>query len=146
MNSARYGAGDEGVEMQVLGQNNQDEQKESKAKASPLDMNQEFRESMVTNLNKQKMSPRDNEQRLQDANQAASKGGMKSSKNKKTIYFLFFVVLTMNLLINFDHGVMPAGSVQLKEDLNLSNTEYGWLGSVVFIGLTLGKYKIYNTF
>ena len=139
MNSARYGAGDEGVEMQVLGQNNQDEQKESKTKASPLDMNQEFRESIVTNLNKQKMSPRDNEQRLQDVNQAASKGGMKSARNKKTIYFLFFVVLTMNLLINFDHGVMPAGSVQLKEDLNLSNTEYGWLGSVVFIGLTLGK-------
>ena len=146
MNSARYGAGDEGVEMQVLGQNNQDELKESKTKASPLDMNQEFSESMVTNLNKQKMSPRDNEQRLQDVHQAASKDGMKSARNKKTIYFLFFVVLTMNLLINFDHGVMPAGSVQLKEDLNLSNTEYGWLGSVVFIGLTLGKYKIYHTF
>ena len=45
----------------------------------------------------------------------------------------------MNMLINFDHGVMPAGAVAMKADLQLSNTEYGWLGSVVFIGLTLGS-------
>ena len=58
------------------------------------------------------------------------------------VYVLFFVILTMNLLINFDHGVMPAGAVQMKKDLNLTNAEYGWLGSVVFIGLTLGKYTL----
>ena len=52
---------------------------------------------------------------------------------------MFGVVMTMNLLINFDHGVMPAGSLAMKEDLGLSNTEFGWLGSVVFIGLTVGK-------
>ena len=45
----------------------------------------------------------------------------------------------MNLLINFDHGVMPAGAVEMKKDLNLNNIEYGWLGSVVFIGLTIGS-------
>lgn len=45
----------------------------------------------------------------------------------------------MNMLINFDHGVMPAAAIEMKRDLNLSNTEYGMLGSVVFIGLTLGK-------
>lgn len=45
----------------------------------------------------------------------------------------------MNLLINFDHGVFPAGALEMKKDLNLTNGEYGWLGSVVFIGLTLGK-------
>ena len=112
-------------------------------------MNQEFRESMVGNL---KVSPRENEASRQmmagaEHNQSGLMGmspkaqrSVKFSKNKKTIYFLFFVVLTMNLLINFDHGVMPAGSVQLKEDLGLNNAEYGWLGSVVFIGLTLGKY------
>ena len=49
------------------------------------------------------------------------------------------VVLLMNMLINFDHGVMPAAAIEMKRDLNLSNTEYGMLGSVVFIGLTLGK-------
>lgn len=56
---------------------------------------------------------------------------------------MFGVVMTMNLLINFDHGVMPAGSLAMKEDLGLSNTEFGWLGSVVFIGLTVGKLANY---
>ena len=37
--------------------------------------------------------------------------------NKKVVYFLFFVILLMNLLINFDHGVMPAGAVAMKADL-----------------------------
>ena len=45
----------------------------------------------------------------------------------------------MNLLINFDHGVMPAGAPAMQADLQLNNTEYGWLGSVVFIGLTIGS-------
>ena len=60
-------------------------------------------------------------------------------RNKGYIYFMFGVVLTMNLLINFDHGVMPAGSIAMKQDLGLTNAEFGWLGSVVFIGLTIGK-------
>ena len=62
-----------------------------------------------------------------------------STMSKKVIYFLFFVILLMNLLINFDHGVMPAGAPSMQADLQLNNTEYGWLGSVVFIGLTLGS-------
>lgn len=45
----------------------------------------------------------------------------------------------MNLLINFDHGVMPAGAPSMQAELGLNNSEYGWLGSVVFIGLTLGS-------
>ena len=53
--------------------------------------------------------------------------------------FLFFLVLFMNVLINVDHGVMPAGSIVIKNDLGVNNTEYGLLGSVVFMGLTVGS-------
>ena len=66
-------------------------------------------------------------------------GQSKNRMSKGYTYFLFLVILLMNMLINFDHGVMPAAAVAMKEDLVLNNTEYGWLGSVVFIGLTLGK-------
>mmetsp|Transcript_31416 Transcript_31416/g.39001 ORF Transcript_31416/g.39001 Transcript_31416/m.39001 type:complete len:148 (+) Transcript_31416:257-700(+) len=52
---------------------------------------------------------------------------------------LFFVVLFLNLLINFDHGVMPAGALKMQEDLELNNMQFGWLGSIVFFGLTLGS-------
>ena len=45
----------------------------------------------------------------------------------------------MNVLINVDHGVFPAGSIAIKEALGINNTEYGLLGSVVFFGLTIGS-------
>ena len=55
------------------------------------------------------------------------------------VNFLFFLVLFMNTLINVDHGVMPAGSIVIKDALGINNTEYGLLGSIVFFGLTLGS-------
>jgi hypothetical protein len=45
----------------------------------------------------------------------------------------------MQLLVNIDHGVIPAGAIRIKDDLKLNNTQYGSLGSVVFAGLTFGK-------
>lgn len=45
----------------------------------------------------------------------------------------------MNLIINIDHGVMPAGAIVIRQDLGESNTEYGLLGSIVFLGLVLGS-------
>jgi hypothetical protein len=47
--------------------------------------------------------------------------------------------MTLNLLNNTDHGVLPAGSIVIKEDLGLDNLQYGMIGSAVFAGLTIGK-------
>ena len=63
------------------------------------------------------------------------------------IKFSFAVLLFLNLIINIDHGVMPAGAITIKEYLKISNTEYGLLGSIVFFGLVLGSLAatfIYN--
>ena len=71
--------------------------------------------------------------------------------NETVVNMLFVVVLFMNVLINIDHGVMPAGSIVIKDDLDINNTEYGLLGSIVFIGLTIGSiaatylFQNYNT-
>ena len=51
----------------------------------------------------------------------------------------FAVVFFANLVINIDHGVMPAGAIVIKQDLGESNTEYGLLGSIVFAGLVVGS-------
>ena len=51
----------------------------------------------------------------------------------------FCLIFFMNLIINIDHGVMPAGAIIIKEYLGVSNTEYGLLGSIVFAGLVLGS-------
>lgn len=58
--------------------------------------------------------------------------------NVKSIYFIIFCC---NLLINVDHGTIPAATVKLKTDLGIDNVALGFLGSLVFMGLTLGKHS-----
>jgi hypothetical protein len=41
-------------------------------------------------------------------------------------------------MINFDHGIIPAATTALKEDLKISNVNLGLLGSLVYLGLVLG--------
>lgn len=60
----------------------------------------------------------------------------------------FAIIFFLNLIINIDHGVMPAGAITIKGYLDVSNTEYGLLGSIVFFGLVLGSLAasfVYNT-
>jgi len=59
---------------------------------------------------------------------------------------LFFVVLFLNLLINFDHGVMPAGALKMQEDLELNNMQFGWLGSIVCVSGSLSASFVYQRF
>ena len=51
------------------------------------------------------------------------------------IYFLFFA----NLFFNIDMGILPAGSIKIKKELKLNNSQYGVLGSVVYFGQVLGS-------
>ena len=38
------------------------------------------------------------------------------------LYALYTVLFFMNLFANCDHGILPAGSVGIKEDLALDNS------------------------
>lgn len=42
-------------------------------------------------------------------------------------------------MVNVDHGIMPAATTELKEDLELNEIQLGILGSLVYLGLVLGK-------
>lgn len=55
------------------------------------------------------------------------------------LIFVFMVIFLINTLINIDHGVIPAATTRIKEDLEIENSQLGLLGSVVYFGLTLGK-------
>ena len=52
-----------------------------------------------------------------------------------TYAFLFYI----NMSLNFDHGAMPAATKALEIGLDLTATQLGWLGSLVFIGLFFGS-------
>ena len=55
------------------------------------------------------------------------------------IYITFLYLIVANVWINFDHGVLPASAIQIQRDLDMSNKAFGGLGSIVFIGLTVGS-------
>lgn len=97
-------------------------------------MNQEFNESAMISS-----SQRNETENVPITTTEEIKPKDEPERNNCRIYMLFFVVLFLNLLINFDHGVMPAAAIRMQEDLDLNNMQFGWLGSIVFIGLTLGK-------
>jgi hypothetical protein len=59
-----------------------------------------------------------------------SRGGIK---------FLFGVIFITNLLINVDHGILPACTGELRNDLGFSTINIGILGSLVYLGLVLGN-------
>jgi hypothetical protein len=46
------------------------------------------------------------------------------------VYLQFF----SNFFLNIDMGILPAGSTVIKEEMQLQNTEFGALGSVVYFG------------
>jgi len=43
-----------------------------------------------------------------------------------------------NLFVNIDMGILPAGSLKIKAELDIENTRFGFLGSVVYFGQTIG--------
>lgn len=43
-------------------------------------------------------------------------------------------------MINVDHGILPACTQEVKDDLGLDNANLGLLGSLVYLGLVIGKY------
>ena len=59
-----------------------------------------------------------------------------SKSRRKLIFILIFLV---NILINCDHGAIPAGTKELKEAKNISNMQLGIIGSLVYLGLVLGS-------
>lgn len=52
---------------------------------------------------------------------------------------MFFIIFLSNILINVDHGTLPGCRDQIEKKLNVKDFEYGILGSLVYVGLTLGS-------
>ena len=52
---------------------------------------------------------------------------------------IYKIILLSCILINMDHGVIPACTFELKNDLKMNDFFLGLLGSLVFGGLMLGS-------
>lgn len=52
---------------------------------------------------------------------------------------IYYVSLLCNVIVNFDHGIIPACTFKLKESLGIDDLFLGILGSMVFVGLMSGS-------
>lgn len=67
-------------------------------------------------------------------------------KENKDIKFLmrdrmmvFVMLTTMNIILNMDHGTIPAASNEIKEDYNIDELILGTFGSLVYLGALFGS-------
>lgn len=59
--------------------------------------------------------------------------------SKGLVYSMFCLIFAMVAISNLDHGAVPAATIPLAEDLNLTHDELGFFGSLVFFGLICGS-------
>lgn len=45
-------------------------------------------------------------------------------------------------MINVDHGILPACTAEVRDDIEVDNADLGMLGSLVYLGLVIGKFII----
>lgn len=61
---------------------------------------------------------------------------IKIKKNNRR--FVFWILTLFNILINMDHGTIPAASNEIKSDLRINDAELGSFGSFVYLGNLIG--------
>jgi hypothetical protein len=58
------------------------------------------------------------------------------------IKVIFIFIFITNLMINMDHGILPAATKELRADFGVTNPQLGFMGSIVYLGLVIGKLKL----
>ena len=54
--------------------------------------------------------------------------------SKKKIWYVFWILAIISLLSNFDNGIIPCSNKIMQNDLNASDSEFGFLGSADYLG------------
>jgi MFS family permease len=60
--------------------------------------------------------------------------------------YIFLLFASMNLLLNYDTGVIPASLIQIKREVNMSFQEQAALGSLVYLGLSSASLIVSTVF
>lgn len=60
--------------------------------------------------------------------------------------YIFLLFASMNLLLNFDTGVIPASLIQIKREVNMTFQEQAALGSLVYLGLSSASLIVSTVF
>ena len=62
--------------------------------------------------------------------------------NHSVRWLVYFQLVLFSLLINVDHGIIPASLNEIQKELNQNKTEIGLLSMLVFAGIFVGSLLI----
>ena len=60
---------------------------------------------------------------------------MKVNRNN----LMFMLQLAVNLIMNFDTGIIPAAEIKMEKDLQLNYERMALIGSLDYLGISLGS-------
>ncbi len=66
-----------------------------------------------------------------------------SRNSRWALFSLFFIV---QILMNMDHGTVPAATEDIRKDLNIDDDILGIFGSLVFFGNLIGTFYLFIRF
>ena len=62
---------------------------------------------------------------------------VRTSFQGKPPALIFTLMILTNILINLDHGILPACTTQMQTDFGMDQAELGILGSIVYLGISV---------
>ena len=104
-------------------------------------------EDVIKDINEDK--PKESKENFMSNKAIESLRSLSYIIKRRVRWVIFLIFIIINLLMNFDHGTIPAATEQIKEYLDLSDSELGLFGSLIFIGVLIGSLislSIINTF
>ena len=66
-----------------------------------------------------------------------------SRKSRWVLFTLFFVI---QIIMNMDHGTIPAATEEIRKDLDIDDDILGIFGSLVFFGNLIGTFYLFIRF
>lgn len=58
---------------------------------------------------------------------------------EKVLYIVFLLNFASSVMVNIDHGSLPACTSEVKYKMKIENFGFGALGTAVYAGLTIGS-------
>lgn len=100
--------------------------------------NQKISEKNITSSDENFSTPKHFKTINTTSTRQNSKKSIQLSRTMRKFIFLIFVFIS--IMINMDHGTIPAATAEIKKSLDLGDDVLGFFGSLVFLGNIIGKF------
>ena len=64
--------------------------------------------------------------------------------SRKTRWMIFTIFILLNIIINIDHGTVPAATEEIEKALGINDEQLGFFGSLVFNSELITPYREVN--